>query len=335
MVTVIADLRSNSIVVSGTKADLRLLHELIDKVDIVLPQVRVEVVIAEVTLTDSDSSGITALGMTVTNGKLTGVNGTLFGGAGGVTGAGGTAALAPNGTLTGVINLGTSSTPTKNDTRILSVPAITTSHNKEATIFVGESRPVITGTQSTAATNGLVTSSTVSQRDIGIQLKVLPLIGKDGSVQLQVTQQVEDILGSVTIDGNEQPVIGRRSTDSFVSAMSNEIIVLGGLQRTQDTLTKSRLGPIPIIGDLLGGTTKTKTRTELVIFLRPYVLNNSAVDNLNALSRINGTPIAEEVRKFIDKPAGAANPAVPAAPASPLLENLPGASLEVPARTSK
>ena len=323
MVTVIADVRSNSIVVSGTKDDLRLLHDLIDKVDVVLPQVRVEVVIAEVTLTSNDSSGITALGMTVTNGKLTGVNGTLFGGAGGVTGiGGGSAALAPNGTLTGIVNLGTSTSPTKNDLQVLSVPAITTSHNKEATIFVGESRPVITGTQSTAGTAGLVASSTVSQRDIGIQLRVLPLIGKDGSVQLQVTQQVEDVLGSVTIDGNDQPVIGRRSTDSFVSAMSGEIIVLGGLQRSNDTTSKNRLGPIPIIGDLLGGSSKTKTRTELLIFLRPYVLNNSAVDNLNAISRIDATPIAEQVHKHIDK--------LPTpAPASPLINGLPGTTLEV------
>ncbi len=323
MVTVIADVRSNSIVVSGTKDDLRLLHDLIDKVDVVLPQVRVEVVIAEVTLTSNDSSGITALGMTVTNGKLTGVNGTLFGGAGGVTGiGGGSAVLAPNGTLTGIVNLGTSTSPTKNDLQVLSVPAITTSHNKEATIFVGESRPVITGTQSTAGTAGLVASSTVSQRDIGIQLRVLPLIGKDGSVQLQVTQQVEDVLGTVTIDGNDQPVIGRRSTDSFVSAMSGEIIVLGGLQRSNDTTTKNRLGPIPIIGDLLGGSSKTKTRTELLIFLRPYVLNNSAVDNLNAISRIDATPIAEQVHKHIDK--------LPTpAPASPLINGLPGSTLEV------
>ncbi|GBL27401.1 type II secretion system protein D [Verrucomicrobiota bacterium] len=330
MVTVIADVRSNSIVVSGTKDDLRLLHDLIDKVDVVLPQVRVEVVIAEVTLTSNDSSGITALGMTVTNGKLTGVNGTLFGGAGGVTGiGGGSAALAPNGTLTGIVNLGTSTSPTKNDLQVLSVPAITTSHNKEATIFVGESRPVITGTQSTAGTAGLVASSTVSQRDIGIQLRVLPLIGKDGSVQLQVTQQVEDVLGSVTIDGNDQPVIGRRSTDSFVSAMSGEIIVLGGLQRSNDTTTKNRLGPIPIIGDLLGGSSKTKTRTELLIFLRPYVLNNSAVDNLNAISRVDATPIAEQVHKHIDKAPVPPGAGPTAAPSSPLINGLPGATLEV------
>ena len=51
--------------------------------------------------------------------------------------------------------------------------------------------------------------------------------------------------------------------------MSGEIIVLGGLQRSNDTTTKNRLGPIPIIGDLLGGSSKTKTRTELLIFLKP------------------------------------------------------------------
>lgn len=299
MTTVLADVRSNSIVVSGTKDDLRLLHQLIDKVDVVLPQVRVEVVIAEVTLTDADTSGINALGMNVSNGKLIGVSGTFGGGT--LAGNGSAfASLAQGNDLTGIISLST--TPTKRDTRILSVPTITTTHNKEATIFVGESRPVITGTQSTAGSTGLVSSSTVSQRDIGIQLKVLPLIGKDGSVQLQVSQQVEDILGQVTLDGNLQPIIGRRSTDSFVSAMSGEIIVLGGLQRTQSLNDANRLGPIPFIGDWLGSSTKSTTRTELVIFMRPYVLNNSAVDNLNALSRMDATPIGEDVRKVINSP---------------------------------
>lgn len=297
MTTVLADIRSNSIVVSGTKDDLRLLRQLIDKVDVVLPQVRVEVVIAEVTLKDEDTSGIKALGLDVSSGKLIGVSSTFGGGT--LAGNGSAfATLAAGNDLTGIIALST--TPTKTDTRILSVPTITTTHNKEATIFVGESRPVITGTQSTAGTSGLVSSSTVSQRDIGIQLKVLPLIGKDGSVQMQVTQQVEDILGQVTLDGNLQPIIGRRSTDSFVSAKSGEIIVLGGLQRTQSLNDANRLGPIPFLGDLLGSSTKSTTRTELVIFMRPYVLNNSAVDNINAINRINATPIGEEVKKVIN-----------------------------------
>jgi general secretion pathway protein D len=313
MVTVIPDVRSNSVVVSGTKDDLRLLHELIDKVDIVLPQVRVEVVIAEVTLSDNDENGFTALGATVNNGRLVSVNGSIVGGNVAGTGGVGQALVTADGNLTGLISLNTS--PRKNDTKILSVPAVTTTHNKEATIFVGESRPVITGS-STAATTGQVTS-TVSQRDIGINLKVLPLIGKDGSVQLQVSQSVEDILGEVTLDGNQQPIIGRRTTDSFVSARSGEVVVLGGLQRRQQTKQTNRLGPIPFLGDLLGSSKDQDTRTELVIFLRPYVLNNSAVDNLDALSRVDASPMKEDVRKVVDKVVPPFVPSAAPAPAAP------------------
>ena len=318
--TVLPDVRSNSIVVSGTNDDLRLLHELVEKVDIVLPQVRIEVVIAEVKLSDNETNGFNTLGLTVTNGKLTGIGGT--GGGFNVNGTPATSnvnlpanttqvgasqgTLGANNSLSATIGLVT--TPRKGDLKVLSVPAITTTHNKEATIFVGESRPVITGS-TTAATTGQITS-TVSQRDIGIQLKVLPLIGKDGAVQLQVSQSVEDILGSTLLDGNDQPIIGRRTTDSYVSAMSGEIVVLGGLQRTVTTKSTSRLGPIPIIGDIFGSSTNLEEKQELIIFLRPYVLNGSAVDNLDALSRATSGPIGDDVKKVLDNVPGKA----PAAP---------------------
>jgi len=316
-VTVLPDIRSNSIVVSGTNDDLRLLHDLIDKVDVVLPQVRIEVVIVEVKLSDNETNGFNTLGLTVTNGKLVGIGGN---GAGfGVNGATATpTAIAPNsanatqGLLAGnnlSATIGLVTTPRKGDLKVLSVPAITTTHNKEATIFVGESRPVITG--STLSTTTGASTSTVSQRDIGIQLKVLPLIGKDGSVQLQVSQSVEDILGTTILDGNDQPIIGRRTTDSYVSAMSGEIVVLGGLQRTVSTKSTSRLGPIPFLGDILGSSTNTEEKQELIIFLRPYVLNSSAVDNLDALSRATGSAIGPEVKKVIDNVPGQA----PVAPA--------------------
>ena len=313
--TVLPDIRSNSVVVSGTNDDLRLLYDLIDKVDIVLPQVRIEVVIAEVKLSDNESNGFSTLGLTVANGKLVGIGGT---GAGfGVNGANAigptttpntsTTIPASQGQLTPGTNslsatIGLVTTPRKGDLKILSVPAITTTHNKEATLFVGESRPVITGS-SVAATTGQVTS-TVSQRDIGITLKVLPLIGKDGSVQLQISQSVEDILGSTILDGNDQPIIGRRTTDSYVSAMSGEIVVLGGLQRTVTTKSTSRLGPIPIIGDIFGSSTNLEEKQELIIFLRPYVLNSSAVDNLDALSRVANSANGAEVKKIIDNVPG-------------------------------
>jgi len=274
-----------------------------------------------VKLSDIETNGFNTLGLTVSNGKLIGIGGT---GAGfGVNGAPATtnATLAPNNTQVlasqGLFNtttndlsatIGLTTTPRKSDLKVLSVPAVTTTHNKEATIFVGESRPVITGA-TIAPQTGQVTSQ-VSQRDIGIQLKVLPLIGKDGAVQLQVSQSVEDILGSVRLDGNDQPIIGRRTTDSFVSAMSGEIVVLGGLQRTITTKSTSRLGPIPFLGDLFGSSTDLEEKQELIIFLRPYVLNGSAVDNLDALSRATSSAIGPEAKKALDNVPGK----IPAAP---------------------
>ena len=307
-VTVIPDARSNSVVVSGTKSDLRLLHELIDKIDVVLPQVRIEVLVAEITLEDQDTTGISALGLTLNNGKLVGVSSTMAGGNLAGTTAGTQATINNSGNLNGIISLSTN--PLKNDTRILSAPAITTTHNKEATIFVGESRPVITGTTASTVTPG-TTTSTVSQRDIGITLKILPLIGKDGAVQLQVSSLVEDVLGQVQIDGNNQPVIGRRETDSYVTAMSGEIVVLGGLQRRNKQVNTNRLGPFAFIGDWLGGGTKDDVRTEIVVFLRPYVLNNSAVDNIDSLNRIRATEIGKDVTDIIQRPLPAYTPEPP------------------------
>lgn len=297
-VTVVADTRSNALVVSGTADDLRLLRALVEQVDVLLSQVRIEVVIAEVTLVDNASSGIQQLGLTVTGSKLTGFSGA------------GPGFAVTNGAIAGGTNdlsatIGLTSTPRKSDTNILSNPSVTTTHNKEATIFVGESRPVVTGTTATPTGTTLATSSTVSQRDIGIELRVLPLIGQDGSVQLQVTQKVEDILGTVILDGNEQPRIGRRETQSFVSARSGEIIVLGGLQRTQLTETEGRLAGIPLIGDLLGSSSSETTKTELLIFLRPYVLSGTAADNADALRRVDATVQKEPVREILDKAPGA------------------------------
>lgn len=293
LLTILPEERSNSIVVSGTVDDIRLIHDLVDKIDVLLAQVRIEVVIAEVTLSDGATSGISALGLNVINGKLASFN---------VAGAGFTipqAVFAPGNSLdlSGTINLVT--TPRKSNATILSQPNIITTHNKEGKIFVGEQRPVISSYLNDQTTNVGIGSgyrSTVSSKDIGIQLSVKPLIGKDGSVQLEITQEVNDILGDITIDGNPQPRIGRRSTQSFVSVQSGEIIVLGGLQRTSKSKSTSRLGPIPIIGDLFGARSRDDTRTDLVFFLRPTVLTNTPLDNIPAMHHVEQLPPEQRQR---------------------------------------
>jgi general secretion pathway protein D len=289
LLTILPEERTNAIVVSGTVDDMRLIKDLVAKIDILLAQVRIEVVIAEVTLSDNATSGISALGLRIEADRLVGFSGT----AGGISVS--DAVITPGVVGSGPYDLaatiGLSTTPRKSNATILSQPSITTTHNKEGKIFVGEQRPVISSylnDNSTSGTGNLVGTggyrSTVTSKDIGIDLTVKPLIGTDGSVQLEIKQEVNDILGEITIDGNPQPRIGRRTTESFISVRSGEIIVLGGLQRSSQSKSTSRLGPIPILGDLLGSRTRENTRTDLVFFLRPTVLTNTAADNTPAFS---------------------------------------------------
>lgn len=304
VLTILPEERSNSLIVSGTLDDIRLIRELVAKIDILLAQVRIEVVIAEVTLDDSHASGISALGLRIDGDKLVGFSGAVPGLAvtdavitrPGVVGDGPV-------DLAAQISLGT--TPRKSNANILSVPNIITTHNKEGKIFVGESRPVISSYLNDSTSGGAAGSagyrSTVSSKDIGIDLSVKPLIGRDGSVQLEIKQEVNDILGDVTIDGNPQPRIGRRTTESFVSVRSGEIIVLGGLQRNSQSRSTSRLGPVPFLGDLLGSRSRQNARTDLVFFLRPTVLTNTPADNAAALAQVEQFPAAqrEQVKKAL------------------------------------
>jgi general secretion pathway protein D len=305
LLTILPEERSNSIVVSGTVDDIRLINELVAKIDVLLAQVRIEVVIAEVTLSDNATSGISALGLRIDGDKLVGFSGS----GAGIAVSDAVFSRPGAGQLDLSATIALSTTPRKSNATILSQPNIITTHNKEGKIFVGEQRPVISsyindGTN-TGTNIGSGYRSNVSSKDIGIELSVKPLIGTDGSVQLEIKQEVNDILGEITIDGNPQPRIGRRTTESFVSVSSGDIIVLGGLQRTTQSKSTSRLGPIPLLGDLFGSRSRESTRTDLVFFLRPTILTNTPADNSPALQQIEKLPARQRdsIRQAIE-PAG-------------------------------
>lgn len=298
LLSVVPDERSNALVVIGTPQDLRLIRDLVAKIDVLLAQVRIEVVIAEVTLSDAASTGISELGLKIEGSKLVG-----FSGAGSGFGVANATFSRPGPgevDLAATITAGT--TPRKGNTRILSVPNILTTHNKEASIFVGEARPVISSYLQDTASAGLGSGyrTSVAASEIGIELKVQPLIGHDGTVQLTIEQEVNDVTGSVLIDGNEQPVIGKRRTASFISVRDGEIIVLGGLQRAQNTRSTSRLGPVPIIGDLLGSRRREQTRTDLVFFLRPTIIANTG--DAAAQATIERNLQQEDIRRALGQP---------------------------------
>lgn len=304
LMTVVNDDRSNSVVVFGTADDIRLVRALIDKLDIVLAQVRIEVVIAEVTVDDQHASGISALGLKVEGDKLVGFSGATTGASvasGTVTRATGTNTITGPWDLAAEISINT--TPRTRDNVITTVPTIVTSHGKQAKFFNGETRPVVTGTIQSAAgvSTGLASSSTVTQQSIGTTLTVTPFIGADGSVQLDMVQSVEDVIGEVLVDQNKQYVIGRRESTNYVTAKSGDIIVISGFRKNSKLKSTSRLGPIPILGDIFGSRSRGETKSELVFFLRPTVLANSpAIDNADALRRIDAWPSRDEVRREID-----------------------------------
>lgn len=299
--TIVFDERSNAIVVSGTVDDIRLIGELVAKIDVLLAQVSIEVVIAEVTLKDTDKSGVTALNLTV---------GPTADGATRITNFGTTVAgwAITEGIVNPVsFNAMMSDVGSKSNVRILSVPNIVTTHNKEGQVKVGQKQPIITGSQSTLTTGGTapVSTSQVTYQDIAIDLKVTPLIGEDGYIQLKIDQVVNDVIGSVTIDNNETPIIGTRQATSTINVGDGQIVVLGGMQRTKNSASRTKLGflaEIPLISHIFGGRTKDFDRTELLLFIRPHIIKPDE-NTTHTNKQIDALSNKDEIRRSLEDPS--------------------------------
>ena len=268
-----ADERTNSIVAYGTHQDLKTLKDLIEKIDIPLPQVLIEAIITQVTLSESRTSGINSLNF-VYNGATRTFSEIAAGTIDGISIADGIIDLDNPRDF----ELATDITPvdTDGDTKVLSTPRIIVSHNEEGVINVSESRPIITSSTAFSNSDNNVRSN-VEYRDIGIQLTVTPLIGADGTVQMIIEQTIENVIRDITIDGNLQPVIGKREATSTVSVNDGQIVILGGLQ--ENSIAKSDsyfpvIGRWPLIRKLFGTDSDSFNKTEIIIFIRPKVLKN-------------------------------------------------------------
>ncbi|MFP4673159.1 MAG: secretin N-terminal domain-containing protein [Opitutales bacterium] len=302
------DERTNSIVAYGTESDLETLESLIEKIDIPLAQVRIEAIITEVTLSENQASGIQQLGFEFdADNNLNfgdsipedGDNGRFDGNEGGIFGSG----FRVVGSTQGIFSAVLSTAESDNNVKVLSVPNIVVSHNEEGKINVSESRPIITGSTSSLEDRTTNVRSNVEFRDIGIQLTVTPLIGSDGTVQVEVEQIVDNVAGNITIDGNEQPIIGRREATSTVTVNSEEVIVLGGLQENRKNESNSYfplVGRLPLIRKVFGGDSKDYTRSELVIFIRPTVMRRDSGVTSMTSGVIDVTPEGDAVRSFLE-----------------------------------
>ncbi|KRC70996.1 type II secretion system protein GspD [Achromobacter sp. Root83] len=312
--TIQADPATNSLIISAPEPLYRSLREVIDQLDQRRAQVLVESLIVEVSEEKAAEFGIqwmTGAGNINSNGTSF-VGGTNLGGSG-ITGNGPTSIDALGGGLSlgvvkgtvdvlgnQVINLGVLARAMQNtgEANILSTPNLLTLDNQSASILVGKTVPFVTGQY---VTSGSDSSSnpfqTIEREDVGLKLNIRPQISEGGAVKLDIYQEVSSIDESRS-NSTTGIVTNKRAIDTSVLIDDGQIIVLGGLLEENVTLTSNSvpgLGSLPVIGSLFRYDTRKRTKTNLMVFLRPYVVrdaNRSAsvtMDRYDYMRRAQGT----------------------------------------------
>ncbi len=306
-----ADPATNTLIITASEPVYRNLRAVIDDLDARRAQVYIESMIVEVTGTDSGELGIQWQGLINSGGNTVGFAGTNFGtggqniinltGAAAAIRANGAAAALPSlqglvpglaGLNLGVVNkaiglgallraLGANSS-----VNLLSTPNLITLENEEAKILIGQNIPITTGSYSQTGSSATVTPfNTFDRKDVGITLRVKPQITDGGLVKMQIYQE-----SSSVVPGTQANVAGPttnvRSIETNVLVDDGQIIVLGGLIEDNygDGVQKvPGLGDLPWIGGLFRYENKSRSKTNLLVFLRPYVMRTAAAaDRLTA-----------------------------------------------------
>lgn len=311
---IIADERTNSLLVFATRQDMDMIKSIIAKLDVVLQQVLIEAIILDVTLGDTFNFAVTAgqqpsqitpdikAGGSANNG-----NGLLNSGlsflqnfVSGVGSNGVSSSFPTSDGLTYFGKLGptwdvaVSALAGNNNVKVLARPSIQTSQNAPASIFVGETRPYITGTYYNGYSSG--SQSQYQQSQIGISLNVTPLINPDGLVVMDIQQQVQQVGGSVTIDGNQVPITQDQQAYCKVAVRNGETIVMGGFIQNQKSEAKSGipfLKDIPLFGALFRSTISSSSRRELLVLIRPTVLPTPEAAALQTDIQRNRLPVVK------------------------------------------
>jgi len=293
--------RGNEVIIVGVPAKVAQAKTLITQLDRVQPQVLIEAIIMDVALGDDATFGVSVRQQQEGIGNDNGAN-NQGGLASALASSFGPAAFATNsvnGATTGFnwwnqfgLNWEVALEAINNDTsvEILSRPRIQTTHAALAELFIGDTRPVVTG--SIRDING-GTSSQYQMQKIGITLEVLPFINDEGVVSMEINQQIQDIVGSQIIDGNAVPITTDRSAKAKVNVRDGEMVVLGGFIKTKVTETESSvpvLSDLPVLGSLFKRTVDVNERNELIVMMRPTVLLTPEAAYTKALSELEGKP---------------------------------------------
>ena len=173
---------------------------------------------------------------------------------------------------------------------ILSTPNLLTLDNEEAQIVIGQNVPFITGqfTNTNSGSNGAVNPfQTIERKDVGLTLKVTPQVSENNTVRLKIFQEVSNVV-STTINASAGPTTNKRAIDSSVVVEDGSIIVLGGLLQDQTSISQDKvpvLGDTPIVGNLFRTETKSRNKSNLMVFLRPVIIRNSQESHTFSIDR--------------------------------------------------
>lgn len=321
-IRIVADEVTNAIVVTTYPRLWREVEETVKQLDRMARQVLIEVLAAEVTLTDDTKLGIEwavrSGNFTITNTQSGTVPSRPPGDLiplGGLVPAGlNVFAFAADKFLAALNALAS-----ENRVNVLSNPSIMTTENKKAVINVSTSIPVVTQQQVPVATGGITGNAitqTVEYKDVGVILTVTPRIGEQGTVALEVRQEVNEV-GAQEPPPINSPRFTKREAETSVVLLSNQTLVLGGLiqnRRTNIRIGIPGLSRIPILGLLFGSQEERIEKTELVLMITPRVVG-TAVEAARLTEQMRRlTPELEQsIRRApsLPKPAPAPPPAPP------------------------
>ena len=291
--------KTNSLIVSSAEANMVTIRNVISKLDIRRAQVLVEAIIVELSETAAKNLGVeTIYSGSDKNSVPVGI--TKFNGAGpDLVAIAGSAADGTNVTLSttalssllntqGLVAAFGDITPGSDNfaglinaiaqdtnSNILSTPSILAMDNESASLIIGQEIPITTG-ESLGSSNANPFRTT-SRQEVGIKLEITPQINEGSSVILNIKQEVSGVAGVIT--SGIDLITNKRVIETTVLVDNQQIIVLGGLidEDTQETISKVPvLGSIPIIGKLFQSSSSTVVKRNLMVFLKPTILIDSA-----------------------------------------------------------
>jgi len=341
-----ADPSTNSLIITASEPLYRQIRSAIDRLDGRRAQVYVESMIVKVDVAksgqfgvqwqnlfgDKNSSNPIGVGTNFGTGSANIINGSVAG-ISGTTAVGSLLSSSPAQTglnfavfknIGGKITLGALANALEGTTgaNVLSTPNLVALDNEEAKIVIGQNVPFVTGSY---ANTGSTTSSvnpftTVNRNDVGLTLRVRSQIGEGNVVRMTVYEENSSVVAT-TVNSANGPTTDKSSVETTVAVDDGSILVLGGLMKDEyaDTVDSvPLLGSLPLIGNLFKNQTRSRTKTNLLVFLRPIVMRDQQAADGITLDRYDAIRALQQntqpEKKLVLPDTGA--PVLPAAPAA-------------------